>query len=125
MAVILLIEDDQLSRFTVHKVLDLAGHMVTVVESGNEGLRLAKAQSFDLIITDIVMPERHGLAVIISVKKRKPSQRILAITGGGVDGYGKSTYGNAADEFGADAILFKPFTGGELLSCVADCLEAG
>lgn len=124
MATILLIEDDELSRFTVRKVLLAAGHEVVEATSGLEGLNLVKAQSFDLIVTDIVMPEPHGLAVIIDIKKKFPDQKILAITGGGVNGYGKSIYGNAADEFGADAVLFKPFTGDELLSDVSDCLGA-
>jgi len=123
MANILLIEDDDLSRYTICKYLKTAGHKVTEAIDGEAGCRLDEQTDFDLIVTDIVMPMKEGIATIIDIKTRSPKQSIIAITGGGFEGYGRDTYGHAAGEFGADYVLLKPFTEAEFLDCVSECLE--
>lgn len=120
---ILLIEDDDLSRFTIRKYLLSAGYEVVEATDGVEGCRLEVEQEFDLIITDIVMQKKDGIATIIDIKERSPKRSIIAITGGGFEGYGKTTYSEAAEEFGADYVLKKPFTQHEFLSCVEESLS--
>ncbi|MEO5958053.1 MAG: response regulator [Opitutaceae bacterium] len=94
------------------------GHHVVAVSTGNELSKLIRTQAFDLVITDIVMPDGDGLELILALKKAQASVRILAISGGG-------TYLRAADclkvakGVGAHAVLLKPFNRERLLEAVA------
>lgn len=132
MANILLIEDDELSRMTFRKFLESAGHGVTEAGDGEEGLCLREAQTFDLIVTDIIMPVKEGISTIVELKKLHPEQKIIAVTGGGsgilIGGETLDSaaefYGQAAKKLGADIILLKPFTEGEFLAAVDACLSS-
>ncbi len=83
MARILIIDDDDEICILVKKVLLLDGHEVDTAEDGSVGLRLARLHKYDLVITDIVMPEQDGLGVIMELKQKSPHIRIIAISGGG------------------------------------------
>lgn len=69
MAKILLIEDDQAVRETFEIILASDGHEVIIAVDGNAGIKQAAAQRFDLVITDIIMPERDGVEVINTLRK--------------------------------------------------------
>jgi len=120
MARILVVDDEELARFTIRDILETAGHEVDEATNGNEAISSQTADPFDLIITDIVMPEKEGVETIIELKRDYPDLKIIAISGGGrtknVD------YLKLADEFGADKILAKPFSEEELLERVDACL---
>ena len=83
MARILVIEDEELSRYTVRQILDRAGHEVEEAENGAEGLDRLGAGTFDLVITDIFMPVMEGIETIREIKRLYPDQKILAMSGGG------------------------------------------
>ena len=78
-------------------------------------------ESFDLVVTDILMPEKEGIETIIDLKTLNPGQKIIAISGGGRDRY--QGYLQTASELGADDTLAKPFTGEALLDRVDACLN--
>ena len=117
---VLLIDDEKLVRLTVRKMLEAEGYDVSEAEDGRDGLDSFKQQPFDLVITDMVMPEREGIETIAAIRKIKPDQKILAISGGGrnknLDYLSMAVLQGAADK------LAKPFSRSELLSVVTRCL---
>ncbi len=121
MARILVMDDDEQIRTTIHQVLDLEGHEVIEAPDGKEGINLFKESGADLIITDIVMPEKEGLETITELRRDFPDIKIIAISGGG-RGDPKS-YLTLAKGFGALRTLTKPFEREELLEAVRELLE--
>lgn len=120
MAKILVIDDEEMARYTVMKILHSAGYEVTEAENGDLGLRRLGSQPADLVITDIIMPEKEGIGTILELKQNYPDVKIIAMSGGGrtvnLDYLGK------AQKLGANAAIAKPFTKDELLTVVNACL---
>lgn len=119
MARILLVDDDESVLSRLSTVLRQRFHEVATARNGREALRLADRTPFDLLITDIVMPEVDGLETIIGMRQRQPAIPIVAMSErlrGSLD------FLSAARAFGADAILRKPVDEGTLLEAVAECL---
>jgi len=117
---ILLIDDDDLSRGAVHKMLERAGYVVYSTGDGRGALDQYRSDPTDLVITDLIMPDIDGLEVIQALRRISPSVRVLAISGGGrVDA---EEYLSVARKFGAVEVLPKPFTGQELKKAVEAAL---
>jgi len=113
MATILLIDDDELVRITVRQILESAGHTVVEARNGDEGLRVIATMQPDLIITDIIMPEKEGIETILEIRRRNTNIRIVAMSGGGQAQ--AMDFLPLARKLGADQILRKPFGPAELL----------
>ncbi len=120
MARILVVDDDTEIRELLRQFLDRAGYEVLVASDGNAALNIHRATPVDLMITDIVMPEREGLETIMEIRHHSPSVKIIAISGGGR--VGANEYLNVARVLGAQKTLSKPFELGELLSTIRDLL---
>jgi two-component system chemotaxis response regulator CheY len=117
---ILLVDDDDLSRGAVHKMLERSGYSVQSTGQGSEAIVRYKTEKPDLVITDLIMPETDGLEIIQELRRLDPGVRILAISGGGrVDA---EEYLAVARKFGAVEVLPKPFTGQELKLAVERAL---
>jgi CheY-like chemotaxis protein len=98
------------------------GHVVTAAASGRELLKLLEGQSFDLVITDIVMPDGDGHDVIAAVTRLRPGTRVLAISGGGQ--HMPTDAGlRIAKGLGADGMITKPFTKEQLLRAVEQAIR--
>jgi CheY-like chemotaxis protein len=122
MAVILVVDDDTLIRTTIKKLLERAGHVVLEASNGIEAESVAATSGIDLLITDIIMPDKEGLMLVRDLKKRMPDLRIIAMSGGGRAG--AFTLLDAASQFGAQTVLRKPFRAGELLKAIDTALRA-
>jgi DNA-binding response OmpR family regulator len=113
---LLVVDDDQLVRDIVCRVLTSAGYEVMVASEGEEALRALETNSADAVIVDIFMPKMDGLEVIREIRNRWPSVGILAMSGGSqrinADMLG------AARTFGADTALAKPFLPADLLAAL-------
>jgi len=83
MARILVVDDEDYIRFTLQEILEEAGHEISVAEHGGKAIEQQQAQPFDLIITDIIMPEKEGIETIIELKNQFPDLKIISISGGG------------------------------------------
>lgn len=118
MAKILLIDDEPMVRASVSAALVASGHEVVLAKNGLEGLELFSQGDFNLVITDIIMDEVEGIETIIELKKKRPDQKIIAISGGGK--LGAKTHLDLALKFGAEKILEKPFRLAELFSAIND-----
>ena len=120
MARILLIDDDDGLRQALEIWLGRQGHEVEQATNGGDGLaRLAEA-GFDLIITDIIMPDVEGIETIIDIRKSHPDLPIIAMSGGGSGE--PSSLLRPAEHLGASATLRKPFRISELEEAIAKVL---
>ena len=117
MANLLLIEDMKGVRESLTMVLEMAGHNVTTAGTGAEGIQAAQQQNFDLVITDILMPEVDGPEVILELKQNSASNvPVLGMSGGGSMVSAKEAL-RLADEY-ADEVMQKTFSRDEILSAV-------
>jgi DNA-binding response OmpR family regulator len=83
MANILLIEDEQLVAATIEVVLMKAGHTVTLAGNGEIGVAKFKAAPFDLVITDIIMPQKEGIETIRELREQSATVRQRRARGAG------------------------------------------
>ena len=98
-------------------MLTIDGYKVYQAYNGDDGLKkLLKIPGIELIITDIIMPEKEGIEIIREVKKKYPHMKIIAISGGGR--IGAHSYLNLAKSLGADQILEKPFSKTDLVNLI-------
>ena len=110
---ILVADDEEGIRNLLQHWLGRVGHTVSCVDSGREASRLLRSQRFDLVITDVVMPDGDGFELIAEFRKAQPTTRILAISGGGK--YLQSTDClRIARGLGAHAVVMKPFNWDQL-----------
>ncbi|MBL8672793.1 MAG: response regulator [Alphaproteobacteria bacterium] len=117
MASILVADDDPSIRDAIRYALVRDGHEVAVAANGAEALKQARKTRFDVIFTDIYMPEMDGLQLLLSVKDQAPRPAIVATTGASL-GFGWSPLA-IASALGADAVLAKPFDFEELRALIA------
>jgi CheY-like chemotaxis protein len=115
------IDDEELSLFTMREILEEAGHTVVTAGDGMAGLALQGAQAFDLVITDMVMPHKEGVQLIVEIRERDSRIPILAISGSGRSR--NTDFLEMARQRGANAVLTKPFSEEDLLNALAVCLE--
>lgn len=120
MPTILIIDDDPAARRMIGRILVDAGHQITEAENGVDGVRKYLAERPNLVITDIIMPEKEGIQTITDIRSSGSTVGIIAISGGGV-GAG-NLYLSMAEELGADAVLAKPFRPSDLSALVEDLL---
>ena len=117
MAKILVLDDELSILLMLKKMLERAGHEVETALNGKDGMELFEKNKPDLLITDIIMPEKEGLETIIEVKKKYPELKIIAISGGGR--IGPDGYLPGAKLFGADLVFQKPLVHTEFLQAVS------
>jgi DNA-binding response OmpR family regulator len=121
MAKILVFDDEPSILLMIKKMLERAGHSVDIALNGKDGMELFERNKPDMVITDIIMPEKEGLETILELRKRYPVLKIIAISGGGrvsPDGYLPS-----AKLLGADMVFQKPLVQKEFMEAVAKLLN--
>jgi CheY-like chemotaxis protein len=119
---ILVIDDDEELLYLISKTLDQENYHVITTQKSTEIINILKSQKIDLIITDIMMPEKDGIAVIDEVFEFDNTLPIIAITG---NLFFVSAVSNpeSACLLGVMDVLKKPFTLLELKTTVADALK--
>ena len=115
MAAIIVIDDDEMVCMTMKEQLEIEGFDVVAIQSANK-LESVLNHGVKLIITDIIMPDKEGIEVIMELKKSALGIKIVAMSGGGTND--KDCYLNVAKMLGADGILSKPFSHEQLISTV-------
>lgn len=115
---ILVVEDTKLMRESLVDALSASGHIVTTADNGALALDLlGSGETFDVIITDIIMPEMDGIQTIMEIQSLLPDAAIIAISGGSAR-LNKAQGLETARRLGARAILEKPFEIDALLAAV-------
>ncbi len=118
---ILVIDDDELVNDMLKQLLTEAGHEVECALDGVVGLELFAAQAFDLVITDIVMPNKEGLETTIEIRDKNKTIPIITISGGGK--INADEYLDLAKRFGANYVFKKPIDIAPFLVAVERCLS--
>lgn len=115
---VLVIDDEHALREILSQVLTDAGHRVVGAENGKEASKALATSAFDVVLTDVIMPEKDGMQVISEVRKKFPEVRIIAMSGGGH--VSRDQYLKIAKGLGAHAILEKPFANQKLLDTIEE-----
>ncbi len=122
MARILVLDDDPDVLALIETTLRQAGHDVLGAADGAAGLRLARESAFDLVVTDMMMPEKDGFEVINALRAANPHLPIIAISSGGRTQ--SPVYLKIAQTLGVDATLTKPIKPDALVACVEKVLAS-
>lgn len=117
---ILVIDDDKLMCMALARILVSAGYTVTQAFDGDEGLQLYRTHGFDLVITDLIMPDKEGIQIIRELRKENSNIRIIAMSAGGRGG--ATDYLKWARLMGAKQCLSKPIKREDLLNAVSTVL---
>lgn len=128
---ILIIDDEEDIRDVLQLVLERAGHEVRSASNGKEAIELQREQPAEVVITDIIMPEKDGVSAIKEIRQEFPGVRIIAISGGGgvepvaykPGAITTTAYLAAAQDVGADRVFTKPFEREDLIRAVDDLLR--
>lgn len=118
---ILIIDDDDRTRKLFRKILEREGYHITESSNGKMGIKMYREEPADLVITDIIMPEKEGIETIIDLRKEFPKVKIIAMSGGGH--IGAESYLEIAKKIGAAKTLAKPITNDELIETIAEVLH--
>ncbi|MBF0566386.1 MAG: response regulator [Nitrospirae bacterium] len=108
---VLIIDDEEIVRRSCKRVLETEGYDVVLASSGENALLEMEKDAFDLVITDLIMPDMDGFELIQSIKTRWPKHRIVVMTG-----YGTHDANERSLELGASGFLKKPFLPDDLIS---------
>jgi CheY-like chemotaxis protein len=123
MALILVIDDTSTMRDLVRRMLQGTEHSVIEADDGATGLRLFQQQHPELVITDLIMPNKEGIETIKEIRRSSPGTKIIAMSGSTSLG-NNNLYLNAAAKLGADATLIKPFSREQLLQTMVGILAS-
>ncbi len=115
---VLVIDDEQIVLNSVKRILGQAGFDVVTTPSGRQGLEWALKDPFDVVLTDIRMPDIGGMIVLRDIKRAKPEIPVMIITG-----YANVQSASQAMKLGAADYLEKPFTPDQLLKAVNLAME--
>jgi len=118
---ILIIDDEPQIRSMLTLMLEREGYEVVEAPDGVDGIKIYRQNPADLIITDLIMPNKDGIGMIIDLKKEFPNVKIIAMSGGGLnkpDGYLKG-----AKKLGAACTLTKPIDREKMLEAVREILK--
>ncbi len=118
---VLIIDDDLQMREMMVQAVERAGYHAAGAANGKIGLGIHSQEPADLVITDLIMPEKEGIETIRELRKDFPQLKIIAISGGGRAG--PEGYLNVAKAIGANRTLSKPFDLKTLLAAVKELLE--
>jgi DNA-binding NtrC family response regulator len=117
---LLIIDDNKEILDALYDFLSKKKYNIVAASNGLEGLKLIEnqKQAFDLVITDLIMPDISGVALISIIKKKYPDTRVIAITGWGEHPEALAT------EAEADYVLEKPFELSELEKLIKKLLSS-
>ena len=121
MATILIIDDDPQIIKLLKTYLEFTGHSVFTASNGKEGLRALGEKSFDLLITDIIMPERDGIEVLTSLKGLANPPKVIAMSGGSPN-LDQDHLLKMATIMKADTVLAKPLHLAHLSTIIQELL---
>ena len=117
---ILVLDDNEDIRRLLNLMLSVEGYNVVEASETDQALTNIRDTNIDLIITDLIMPDKDGLEVIKELRRGFPKIKIIAISAGGR--IGPSTYLDMAGKLGADRVFNKPFNQQEIVEAVKELI---
>lgn len=97
------------------------GHFVVAAKDGREGVEHYTGGVFDLVITDLIMPDKEGIETIMDIRKLNAEVKIIAMSGGGR--VTSADYLKIAQQVGANRILTKPFSYDDIQAAIEELTE--
>ena len=122
MARILIIDDDEQSLALFEEILLREGHEVVTAHNGIEAEHRFRDGGADVVVTDILMPDRDGIETIIDLRRQSPQVKIIAVSGGGR--LGPTGYLETAALLGACRTFTKPVDRHDLVAAVGELIAA-
>lgn len=122
MSRILVVDDDEQIRELIHSILTTFGHDISEASNGKLATQMYREQPFDVVITDLVMPDMEGIELIKELRSIDQNVKIIAMSGGLLGA--SATYLKTAQLMGAQQALPKPFALDELLMVVNTALSS-
>jgi CheY-like chemotaxis protein len=119
---VLVVDDNEDMRRSMALLLGRAGYQVDTAPNGAQALERHRVQAADVLITDLLMPEKDGIETIAQFRRDYPAVKIIAMSGGGMRVKGER-YLATAEVVGADAVLRKPFEMKKMLETLAALLS--
>jgi CheY-like chemotaxis protein/anti-sigma regulatory factor (Ser/Thr protein kinase) len=116
---ILVIDDEEAVRSVLSRILSQVNHQVTVAKGGGEGLQLFQEKEFDIVLTDLGMPDMSGWDVCKAIKKLRARIPVGMITG-----WGMELDQTKKEESGLDFVIPKPFDFRQILKVVDETMES-
>ena len=117
---VLLVDDEESIRTMLRAVLSDPEYTFAEATNGTEALDVLEKGEFDLIITDVIMPDCDGIELVMSVRKKLPDIKVIVMSGGGR--VRADHYLNLAEKLGAARVFEKPFKTAELRETVKELL---
>ena len=118
---VLLIDDNDVFRKAISDTLTILNYDVTPLNDGRKVVQYLKTKHFDIIITDIIMPDKDGFETINDIRKHDHKIPIIAVTGDGA--YEQNQNLKIAEKLGATDTLMKPFETSALLEKINNILQ--
>ncbi|MDA8405439.1 MAG: response regulator [Deltaproteobacteria bacterium] len=122
MARILVVDDEAPIRGLLRQAFENSNYDVVEASNGSDAVRIYRDDEIDLVITDIIMPDKEGLEFIMDLKEIDQDVKIIAMSGGGR--LEPHSYLQMASKFGAKKVFQKPLSITLLLAAVKELLEA-
>jgi CheY-like chemotaxis protein len=119
---VLVVDDDAIVRQAIVILLEDHGFRVATAVDGADALRKFRQSAPDAVLTDIVMPNKEGIELIMELRRERPDARIIAMSGGGT--MATSNFVLLATTLGADIGLRKPFDDLELIAAIDSLTRA-
>jgi DNA-binding response OmpR family regulator len=116
MTKILVVEDNEMLRHMICDTLRKEKFDVFEASNGNEGISQARKEKPDIVVTDILMPDKEGIETILELKSEHENIKIIAMSGGG--NTKNMTFLDMAQKVGAEFVLSKPFKPSDLMNAV-------
>lgn len=114
---ILVVDDDAGVREVIRAMLESVGFPVSLAGNGREALSMLEGSNYDLILTDLVMPEQEGISTIKEIRQKYPEVKVIAMSGA----FG-GDYLRIAGYLGAHGTLAKPIRLESMLKTIEDVL---
>ncbi|MFN3396103.1 MAG: sigma-54-dependent transcriptional regulator [Thermodesulfovibrionales bacterium] len=114
---ILVLDDEEIVRVSCKKCLTPEGYDVDVAANGVEGIAMTENNRYDVILTDLKMPDMDGMEFLAKVKERHPDTKVIMITG-----YSTVEHAVKAMRMGAYNYIEKPFTPDALIDAVKEAI---
>ena len=118
---ILLVDDEEAIRKMMRRILQDDSYEFSEAENGAVAIKKLEAKKFDLIITDVIMPDCDGIELVMNVRKKTPETKVIVMSGGGR--VRADHYLQLAEKLGAVSVFEKPFDASELRETVRKYLS--
>ncbi|HCL81443.1 MAG TPA: Fis family transcriptional regulator, partial [Nitrospiraceae bacterium] len=115
---ILIVDDEEIVRKSCVRILSPEGYALETAKNADDALKKLDDKTFDLVLTDLVMPDITGIDLLKKIKEDRPETEVIIITG-----YGTVKTAVDALKYGAYDYIEKPFTPDALVNAVGRCLE--